>query len=63
MSLLALLESSKQVALEAREEVARRNAEEIADFEEHGADLVRDLALTPAIASVRVNHVDSPFLT
>ena len=43
MSLLALLENSKQVALDAREEVARKNAEEIAEFEEYGADMAAAL--------------------
>lgn len=43
MSLIALLESSKQVALETRESIARQNAEEVAEFEEFGADLVSTL--------------------
>ena len=36
---LAFLEQSKEVALAAREEIAQRNAQEIADYEEFGADI------------------------
>jgi len=43
MSLIAMLEQSKAVALETREQVALRNAEEIAEFEEIGADLAAAL--------------------
>ena len=38
MSLLDILESSKAVALMMREEIRVKNAEEIAEFEENGAD-------------------------
>ena len=41
MSLLALLEGCKDVAVAAREEMAAKAAEEVAEFEEYGADLVR----------------------
>ena len=40
MSLFDLLEQAKDVALAAREEAAMRAAEEIAEFEENGANLV-----------------------
>jgi len=43
MSLMALLESSKQVAMETREQIARQNAEDVAEFEEFGADLAAAL--------------------
>lgn len=39
MSLIALLEESKAVAMQTREERAALNAAEIAEFEEYGADL------------------------
>jgi len=39
MSLIAMLEGCKEVAMAERERLALQNAEEIAEFEEHGADL------------------------
>ena len=41
MSLLAMLEDARKVRDEAVEEIERRTAEEVADWEEHGADMVR----------------------
>ena len=41
MSLVALLEGCKDVAMAKREEVAARAAEDVAEFEEYGEDLVR----------------------
>jgi hypothetical protein len=43
MSLLAMLESSKEVAMATREEARARNAEAIAEFDEIGADLAAAL--------------------
>jgi len=39
MSLIAMLEGCKEVAMAERERLAIQNAEEIAEFEDHGADL------------------------
>lgn len=41
--LQAMLEQSKEVAIKSREEIARQNAQEVADYEEFGADLAAAL--------------------
>lgn len=43
MSLIAMLESARQVADAAREEVAAQNAADIAEFEEYGTDMAAAL--------------------
>ena len=51
MSLIAMLEASKQVAMDTREAVKRRNVEEVAEFEEYGADLAAALDAQELAAS------------
>ena len=43
MSLIAMLESSKEVAMAAREAAELQSAQDVADFEEYGADLAKAL--------------------
>ena len=41
MSLVSLLEGCKDVALAKREELAAQAAQDVAEFEEYGTDMVR----------------------
>ena len=41
MGLMEMLEESKSVALEAREQAARQSAQDVAEFEENGSDIAK----------------------
>ena len=59
MSLINLLEGCKDVAIAKREEAAAQSAEDVAEFEEFGADLVRARAARLGAHSHHITNIDA----